>query len=33
MDLVYDGTRYAVTIGFHPDTGEAREIFTGGARV
>ena len=33
MDLVYDGTCYAVTVGFHPDTGEAREIFTHGARV
>ena len=33
MDLVYDGTCYAVTVGFHPNTGEAREIFTGGARA
>ncbi len=33
IDLVYDGTCYAVTVGFHPDTGEAREIFTHGARV
>ncbi len=32
-DMVYDGTRYAVTVGFHPGTGEAREIFTHGARV
>ena len=33
MDLVYDGTLYAVTVGFQPDTGEPREIFTHGARV
>ena len=33
MDLVFDGTCYAVTVGFHPDTGEVREIFTGGARA
>ncbi len=33
MDLLYDGTCYAVTVGFHPNTGEAREIFTGGARA
>ena len=32
-DVVYDGTCYAVTVGFHPDTEEPREIFTGGARV
>ena len=32
-DMLYDGTLYAVTVGFHPDTGAAREIFTGGARV
>ncbi len=33
MDLVYDGTLYAVTVGFQPDTGEPREVFTHGARV
>ena len=32
-DMVYDGTLYAVTVGFQPDTGEPREIFTHGARV
>ena len=32
-ELVFDGTRYAVTMGFHPTTGEAREIFTHGAKV
>ena len=32
-DMLYDGTCYAVTVGFHPDTGEPREIFTGGARI
>ena len=32
-DMLYDGTCYAVTVGFHPDTGAAREIFTHGARV
>ena len=33
LDLVYDGTLYAVTVGFQPDTGAPREIFTHGARV
>ena len=32
-NLTYDDTSYAVTVGLHPDTGEAREIFTHGARV
>lgn len=32
-DMLYDGTLYAVTVGFCPDTGEPREIFTHGARV
>ena len=32
-DMLFDGTCYAVTVGFHPDTGEVREVFTGGARV
>ncbi len=26
MGLVYDGTLYAVTVGFQPDTGEPREV-------
>ena len=33
IDMVYDGTCYAVTVGFHPDTGEPREVFTGGVKV
>ena len=33
IDMFYDGTRYAVTVGFQPDSGEPREIFTHGARV
>ncbi len=33
MEFVYLGTLYAVTVGFQPDTGEPREIFTHGARV
>ena len=31
-DLNFDGTRYAVTIGFYPD-GRPGEVFTGNARV
>ena len=31
--MVYDGTLYAVTVGFHPDTGKVCEVFTGGAKV
>ena len=31
--LVYDGTRYEVTVGFHPATGEAREVFCHGAKA
>ncbi len=32
-DLVYEGTLYAVTLGFDPNTGQVREIFTHGAKV
>ncbi len=32
-ELIYDGAPYAVTIGFHPTTGKAREIFCHGARI
>ena len=32
-ELIYDGAPYAVTIGFHPTTGKAREIFCHGAKV
>ena len=31
--LVYDGTRYEVTVGFHPTTGKAQEIFCHGAKA
>ena len=33
VELVFDGARYEVTIGFHPATGEAREIFCHGAKA
>ena len=32
-ELIYDGAPYAVTIGFHPLTGDLREVFTHGART
>ena len=31
--LVYDGTRYEATVGFHPATGKAREVFCHGAKA
>ena len=33
VSLVHDGTRYEVTLGFHPATGKLREVFTHGART
>ena len=33
IDMVYDDTCYAVTVGFDPGTGEVREIFTGGVKA
>ncbi len=33
VDVVHDGAHYEVTIGFHPATGEAREVFCHGAKV
>ena len=32
VDLVFGGTRYAVTVGYHPD-GRPGELFTHGAKV
>ena len=32
-ELVYGGTRYEVTLGFHPATGKLREVFTHGAKT
>ena len=31
--LVYDGARYEVTVGFHPATGDPRELFAHGAKA
>ena len=33
MTVTHEGNCYAVTLGFDPATGEAREIFTHGAKV
>ena len=33
MAVTHEGNTYAVTLGFDPATGEAREIFTHGAKV
>ncbi len=33
VELIYDGTRYEVTVGFHPATGKAREVFCHGAKA
>ena len=33
VGLFHDGTRYEVTLGFHPVTGKLREVFTHGART
>ena len=33
LDVVHDGTTYAVTIGFDPVTDKVREVFTHGAKV
>ena len=33
MEVTYEGAAYAITLGIDPATGEAREIFTHGAKV
>ncbi len=33
MELIYDGARYEVTVGFHPTTGKVREVFCHGAKA
>ncbi len=33
VELIYDGAPYAITSGFHPLTGDLREVFTHGART
>ncbi len=33
VELIYDGARYEVTVGFHPATGEAQEVFCHGAKA
>ena len=33
MEVTHEGNTYAITLGFDPATGEAREIFTHGAKV
>jgi len=32
-DLEFEGTLYAVTLGYYPDTGRVGEVFTHGAKV
>ena len=33
VELLFNGTPYAVTIGFYPDDGRVGEVFTHGAKV
>ena len=32
-EVAFDGVRYAVTVGYYPDSGLAGELFTHGAKV
>ncbi len=33
VELMFNDTRYAVTVGYYPDTGRVGEVFTHGAKV
>jgi len=33
VELLFNDTRYAVTVGYYPDTGRIGEVFTHGAKV
>ncbi len=33
VDLIFNDTRYAVTVGYDPDNGRIGEVFTHGAKV
>jgi len=33
VQLTFNDTRYAVTVGYYPDTGRVGEVFTHGAKV
>ena len=33
VELMFNDTRYAVTVGYYPDTGGVGEVFTHGAKV
>ena len=33
VELIFSGTRYAVTVGFYPTDGRVGELFTHGAKV
>jgi hypothetical protein len=33
VDLMFNDTRYAVTVGFFPDTGRIGEVFAHGAKI
>jgi hypothetical protein len=33
VELMFNDTRYAATVGYYPDTGRVGEVFTHGAKV